>query len=237
MAPRAAAAASPPALASLAPHLGGARPRGSPMLSPTWEISARMMARYCLPCPRASMAARNSLLSWISFTTAQGRGPSVPGWGAVGPSRSPPGAHILQSGPARGPGPAAPEVPFSSAPLCPSPWQRGLVVSASPSPGLLGGPEVAREGARGAPSLRPARCRGPGLCGAGASAGPAPSPLGAPELVRGAGRDKPTAALAQTRLWKLRPEPWVGPAVTSETKGQGTRLDRGAAQQRQAGSS
>lgn len=35
-----------------------------------------MMPRYCLPCPRASMAAKNSFLSWISFTTAQ-RGGAV----------------------------------------------------------------------------------------------------------------------------------------------------------------
>lgn len=39
--------------------------------APTWEISARMIPRYCLPCPRASMAAKNSFLSCISFTTAQ----------------------------------------------------------------------------------------------------------------------------------------------------------------------
>lgn len=90
------------------------------------------------------------LLDFLHHCTG-GRALSARAGGPVGRSRSPPGAHILQSGPARGPGPAAPGVPFSSVPLCPSPWQRGLGVSASPSPGLLGGPEVAREGARGAP--------------------------------------------------------------------------------------
>lgn len=52
---------------------------------PTWEISARMSARYCRPWPRASMAARNSFLSWISRTTGQEekvfRVP-LPGWGS-----------------------------------------------------------------------------------------------------------------------------------------------------------
>lgn len=32
-----------------------------------------MIPRYCLPCPSASMPARNSFLSWISFTTRWGR--------------------------------------------------------------------------------------------------------------------------------------------------------------------
>lgn len=47
--------------------------------SPTWEISARMMLRYCLPCPRASMAAKNSFLSWISFTSSSNRSSSGAG--------------------------------------------------------------------------------------------------------------------------------------------------------------
>lgn len=38
-------------------------PSAFPGASPTWEISARMIPRYCLPCPRASMSARNSLSS------------------------------------------------------------------------------------------------------------------------------------------------------------------------------
>lgn len=51
---------------------------------PTWEISARMIPRYCLPCPRASMAAKNSFLSWTSFTTAQrGRAISAQGSGSA----------------------------------------------------------------------------------------------------------------------------------------------------------
>lgn len=48
-------------------------PHPLPVASPTWEISVRMIPRYCLPCPRASMPARNSFLSWISFTTRWGR--------------------------------------------------------------------------------------------------------------------------------------------------------------------
>lgn len=32
-----------------------------------------MIPWYGLPCPSASMSARNSFLSWISFTTGQGR--------------------------------------------------------------------------------------------------------------------------------------------------------------------
>lgn len=77
------------------------------------------------------------LLDFLHHCTGEGALSARAG-GPVGPARSPPGAHILQSGPARGSGPAVPEVPFSSVPLCPSPWQRGLGVSASPSPGLLG---------------------------------------------------------------------------------------------------
>lgn len=57
-----------------------------PVASPTWEISARMIPRYCLPCPRDSMSARNSFLSWISFTTGQGEGALV--YQALGPSGS-----------------------------------------------------------------------------------------------------------------------------------------------------
>lgn len=43
-----------------------------------------MIPRYCLPCPSASMPARNSFLSWISFTTRQGeKGHQCTGqWGA-----------------------------------------------------------------------------------------------------------------------------------------------------------
>lgn len=43
-----------------------------------------MIPRYCLPCPRASMAAKNSFLSWTSFTTAQrGRAISAQGSGSA----------------------------------------------------------------------------------------------------------------------------------------------------------
>lgn len=45
-----------------------------------------MIPRYCLPCPRASMSARNSFLSWISFTTGRGEGASV--YRALRPSGS-----------------------------------------------------------------------------------------------------------------------------------------------------
>lgn len=45
-------------------------PSQGPM-PPTWEISARMIARNALPWPRASMSLRNSFRSSISFTTAQ----------------------------------------------------------------------------------------------------------------------------------------------------------------------
>lgn len=50
------------------------------------EISVRMIAWYCLPCPRASMSARNSFLSWISFTTGKGKGRQCTG--QRGPSGS-----------------------------------------------------------------------------------------------------------------------------------------------------
>lgn len=58
-----------------------------PVASPTWEISARMSPWYCLPCPSASMPARNSFLSWISFTTRRGRR-AVRLWGSRGPAGS-----------------------------------------------------------------------------------------------------------------------------------------------------
>lgn len=67
-------AGAPPIDSTLAHFLG----------FPTWEISARMIPRYCLPCPRASMAAKNSFLSWTSFTTAQrGRAISAQGSGSA----------------------------------------------------------------------------------------------------------------------------------------------------------
>lgn len=62
--PRTSAAAGPSFLReSRTPRHGGCVPSHWPVASPTWEISARMIPRYCLPCPRASMSARNSLLS------------------------------------------------------------------------------------------------------------------------------------------------------------------------------
>lgn len=134
---------------------------------PTWEISARMIPRYCLPCPRASMAAKNSFLSWTSFTTAQrGRAISAQGSGVhrgtgstwplresgvgVGAGRSIAShvlllapsvlhthTHILQTGPARELAPLAAHGEPFYVPLCPFQWQRYFGVFVSPSPDLL----------------------------------------------------------------------------------------------------
>lgn len=82
-------------------------PPTSLLACPTWEISARMIPRYCLPCPRASMSAKNSFLSWISFTTGQGEGPSVyRAMGLQGPGRG------------RGTGLASPEERMQSRGQC-----------------------------------------------------------------------------------------------------------------------
>lgn len=62
------------------------RPLPPPAAAPTWEISVRMIPRYCLARPRASISARNSFLSWISLTTGQREGSSSH-W-AMGPSGS-----------------------------------------------------------------------------------------------------------------------------------------------------
>lgn len=122
--------------------------------SPTWEISARMIPRYCLLCPRASMAAKNSFLSWISFTTAQRRGAiNAQGSGRTQDLRpcmvSEPyhfythtQAHIRQTGPALELGPLAARGEPFSVPPCPSQWQRYFGVFVSLSPDLLWGPET-----------------------------------------------------------------------------------------------
>lgn len=134
---------------------------------PTWEISARMIPRYCLPCPRASMAAKNSFLSWTSFTTAQrGRAISAQGSGSarghrqhmasegeqgrggggkvyskafllLAPSVLHTHTHILQTGPARELAPLAAHGEPFYVPLCPFQWQRYFGVFVSPSPDLL----------------------------------------------------------------------------------------------------
>jgi hypothetical protein len=55
----------------------------------------RMIPWYCLPCPRASMAARNSFLSWISFTTGHRRR-AVSAQGTGGPQDSCDGCGVVR---------------------------------------------------------------------------------------------------------------------------------------------